>query len=343
MQKDQGLSVIIPFYNVEDYIEECLKSVVVSKGGLSNIQIILVDDGSKDGSGAIAKKYADAYSDFLYLTKDNGGVSDARNFGLNYVQYNYVTFFDSDDFIQKSFFERIVKTLQNQPDMIIYDWWDFEDGRLSQVVKGMDLTEVLWTVQPSVCNKVYKTSLFANIKFPSDRICEDVETIFKLLYYTDTYIYINESLYSYRKNRKGSLITTVSPKINDIYLVLEDTYDFYNVQGALSGENREGLCYQYVKLLCWSNMYRQLQFFKFDFWGFYQKMKTTRELVYKRFPEWKDNDYLKRNRVFFMKRLGNNYINKLDDLGKSPFKTFNTVFFLVVKNRKRMSKRVNAA
>ena len=334
--KINGLSLIIPIYNVEKHIEECLQSVSESMGDLPNIQVILVDDGSQDESGRIAKNYAATNSKFLYLFKGNGGLSDARNYGLKYVRYNYVAFLDSDDSIQKPYFRKIFKALERQPNMIIFDWLDVEEGRKPQVVSGMDFTEVLWTVQPGAWNKVYETSIFKDIKFPKGRVFEDVGTIYKLLHYIDDYIYINEPLYNYRKNRKGSILSTVSFSINDIYSALEDTHNFYSAKGALNGENQTGLCYQYVKLLYWSNMYRQLQFFKYDFWGFYLKMKETRLLIYNRFPEWKYNEHLIRNENFFNSRLGDGYINKLDLIGKSFLPTFQTIIYLVSKNQKRL-------
>ncbi|MFD1031915.1 glycosyltransferase family 2 protein [Metaplanococcus flavidus] len=337
MLKTNGLSLIIPIYNVADYIEECLQSVYESMGNLPNIQVILVDDGSQDESGMIAKKFADANSKFLYLAKENGGLSDARNYGLEHVRYDYVAFLDSDDSIQLPFFQKIFIELERRPDMVIFDWLDVEEGKLPQAVSGIDFQEVLWTVQPSAWNKVYKTSLFEEIKFPVGRVYEDVGTIYKLLYYTNDYAYINEPLYNYRKNRKGSILTFVSLSINDIYSALEDTYQFYSAKDALTDENRKGLCYQYVKLLWWSNMYRQLQFFKYNFFGFYLKMKETRQLIYNRFPEWKQNEYLNRNTTFFKSRLGDGYVNKLDRIGKTLLSTSHTILFLVSKNQKRIS------
>lgn len=336
MHRATGLSVIIPIYNVEKYIERCLESVFVSMGALPNIQIILVDDGSLDGSGKFAENFAETRSNFLYVYKENGGLSDARNFGLRYVQYDYVAFIDSDDSIQKPYFQKIIEVLQQHPDMIIFDWMDIEGNRIHQLVKGMDFAEVLWTVQPGAWNKIYKTALFDLVKFPKGRVYEDVATIYKLLYFTKKYTYINEPLYNYRKNRKGSILSAGSTTINDLYIALEDVYSFYEIRGVLNGENRKGLCYQYVKLLGWSNMYRQLLFFKFDFQGFYGKMKKNRGLLYNRFPEWQSNALLKRNAEFFGNRLGSDYINTLDRVGKTPLKTFYTVVFLITKNRKRL-------
>ncbi|KOF08666.1 family 2 glycosyl transferase, partial [Planococcus glaciei] len=92
------LTLIIPIYNVEEYIEECLNSVVRSMKNISGIEIILVDDGSKDRSSEIAQRYAQRYSNFSYYVKKNGGLSDARNFGLEKVNSDYVAFLDSDDY-----------------------------------------------------------------------------------------------------------------------------------------------------------------------------------------------------------------------------------------------------
>ena len=270
-----GLSVIIPIYNVEKYIDQCLQSVVKSMSGFSNIQIILVDDGSIDRSGEIAQRFVNQYSNFYYVSKENGGLSDARNYGLQYVKYNYVTFLDSDDYIAENYFSEVFEALQSQPDMIIFDWMDVGENDYTNIVKGMDFPDHLWTVQPSAWNKIYKTSLFNEVKFPKGKIYEDVGTIYKLLWYVKDYIYINKPLYKYRKNREGSILTTISPKINDIYDVLEDTYAFYKGNNAFSEKNVEGLCYQYVKILMWSNMYRQLKFYKFNFVGFYKKMKVN--------------------------------------------------------------------
>lgn len=331
-----GLSIIVPIYNVEKYIDHCLRSVVNSMGSLSNIQIILVDDGSKDHSGEIAKKYVHLHPNFQYIYKENGGLSDARNYGLRYVQYNYVTFLDSDDYVAENYFSEIFAVLQSGPDMIIFDWMDVGEDDHTNIIKGMDFPEYLWTVQPSAWNKVYKTSLFAGVNFPKGKLYEDVGTIYKLLLYVKEYRYINKPLYMYRKNRKGSILSTISSKINDIYDALEDTYSFYKGNEAFSEQNAEGLCYQYIKLLMWSNMYRQLKFYKFNFIGFYKKMKLTRNLVYRYFTNWKMNQFLLNNTSYFTSRFGENYIKRMDQIGNGFFSTAYTVVLLTVRNiRKR--------
>ena len=90
------VSVIVPFYNVEEYIEKCIKSLV--EQSLEDIEIILINDGSKDGSEEIAKKYKSKYPNkIVYLKKENGGLSDARNYALPYAKGEYIAFLDSDD------------------------------------------------------------------------------------------------------------------------------------------------------------------------------------------------------------------------------------------------------
>lgn len=329
-----GLSLIIPIYNVEKYIDYCLQSVLKSMDSLSNIQIILVDDGSKDQSGEIAQQYAQQYPNFHYVSKENGGLSDARNFGLQYVKYDYVTFLDSDDYVAENYFSEIFELLDRQPDLIIFDWMDVGEDDYTNIVKGMDLPDYLWSVQPSAWNKVYRTSLFNEVKFPKGKIYEDVGTIYKLLWYVKDYLYINKPLYKYRKNREGSILTTISPKINDIYDALEDTYSFYKENNILS-ENGEGLCYQYVKILLWSNMYRQLKFYKFNFYGFYKKMKDTRVFIDNHFPDWKNNEYIHKNSEYFEARLGSEFVQTLNGIGKNFFETAVIITFLILKNRKR--------
>ena len=111
------VSVIVPIYNVEKYLEKCLDSLVNQT--LKDIEIILVNDGSTDNSGQIAKKYANKYKDkIIYLEKENGGLSDARNYGLEYVKGDYISFVDSDDYISKNLYSELVKYMEKDYDMI---------------------------------------------------------------------------------------------------------------------------------------------------------------------------------------------------------------------------------
>lgn len=330
-----GISLIIPIYNVEEYIEECLESVILSMKEFTNIQVILVDDGSNDRSGKIAQTYMNRDKNILFVPKENGGVSDARNFGMQFCIYDYICFLDSDDTISENYFDVLLNQIKYKPDLIIFDTKIINGKENNKTLEGIEYKDILWTIHTSSWNKVYRRKLFNEVAFPKGKIFEDVGTVYKLLFFVGDVIYINEHLYNYRTSRKGSILDTISPKINDIYEMLDNTYQFYKEKNALTEENLEGLCYQYIKLLMWSNMYRQLKFFKFNFFAFYKKMKKTRDAINLLFKDWKVNKLLIRNKAFFEERYGRNYIKRIDNIGKNFILTFFTVMKLVIRNLSR--------
>ena len=119
MNKMKKISVIVPIYNAEKYINRCIESLLNQE--YTNIQIILVNDGSTDNSGKIAKEYKEKYPEaIVYLEKENGGLSDARNYGLNYVTGDYIAFLDSDDYITKNLYKDLAKYIEQDYDMIKY-------------------------------------------------------------------------------------------------------------------------------------------------------------------------------------------------------------------------------
>ena len=180
------VSVIVPIYNVEKYLEKCLESLVNQT--LNDIQIILVNDGSKDNSAPIAKKYADKYKDkILYLEKQNGGLSDARNYGLKYVKGEYISFIDSDDYISKNLYSELVKYMEEDYDMIKFGILtvDLKNNKIIEnksqqfenktgeeafdiLYKTDKMTEVAW-------GYLYKTSFWKenNFKYSKDMYHED--------------------------------------------------------------------------------------------------------------------------------------------------------------------------
>lgn len=114
------VSIIVPIYNVEKQLRRCLDSLVNQKtNNLIETQIILVNDGSTDNSGYISKEYANKYSDKItYLEKENGGLSDARNFGVKYADGDYISFVDSDDYISKDLYLQLLPYMNEQYDML---------------------------------------------------------------------------------------------------------------------------------------------------------------------------------------------------------------------------------
>lgn len=122
------VSIIVPFYNVENYIEKCLKSLVNQT--LKDIEILLVNDGSKDGSEEIAKKFIETYPNkIVYFKKENGGLSDARNYAIPYAKGEYIAFLDSDDYVEPNMYEEMYNKAKEQTlDYVECDFlWEYPD------------------------------------------------------------------------------------------------------------------------------------------------------------------------------------------------------------------------
>ena len=107
MSAKYKVSVIIPIYNVAEYLEECLESMV--RQTIDSLEVIMVDDGSTDISGVIAQEYAKNYDNFFYYLKENGGLGNARNYGIQFVHGDYIIFLDSDDIVPDGAYEAMYK------------------------------------------------------------------------------------------------------------------------------------------------------------------------------------------------------------------------------------------
>lgn len=202
------ISVIIPVYNVEKYLKRCLDSVISQT--YENLEIILIDDGSTDTSGKICDEYAIKDKRIRVIHKENGGLSSARNAGLDVAVGNYVTMIDSDDFVLKNHIEtmynQIVKynadvaavgfniffdgdneTLQyNNPDVILHD--------RESVIK--ELLHI-GSIKQSAWGKLYRLELFNDIRYPVGKLYEDLAVIYKIMLKTDKTVYIDAALYQY--------------------------------------------------------------------------------------------------------------------------------------------------
>ena len=180
------ISVIVPIYNVEKYLEKCLDSLVNQT--LKDIEIILVNDGSTDNSGQIAKEYVSKYKEkIVYLEKQNGGLSDARNYGLEYAKGDYISFVDSDDYISKNLYSQLAKYMEEDYDMVKFGILtvDLKNNKMIEnkskqfenktgeeafdiLYKTDKMTEVAW-------GYLYKASFWKenNFKFTKDMYHED--------------------------------------------------------------------------------------------------------------------------------------------------------------------------
>lgn len=213
------ISVVVPVYNVKQYLEKCICSIM--KQTYKNIEIILVDDGSTDGSGTICDEYAKKYDYILAVHKKNGGLADARNYGIEHCNGEYICFIDSDDFITENMIEVLYNNLiNNNADVSICNYKIY-DAISDQYADACDVREGLWTIQDFwencysdkllYCtyswNKMYKKSIFDKARFSVGRISEDA-WILKDIISNCKQIYVsNERCYIYVQ-RSGSIMQT---------------------------------------------------------------------------------------------------------------------------------------
>lgn len=180
------ISVILPIYNVEQYLEKCIESLRAQK--YTNFEALLVDDGSTDGCGGICGRYSRIDDRFVYLHKDNGGVADARNYGLDHASGEYICFVDPDDTVTPEYLSCLYELLtENGTRISACNHWICRDGRMTENTASSDRTEVFRlsevfervlyhdTVDVSLWGKLYSREVFRDIRFTVGRIFEDTE------------------------------------------------------------------------------------------------------------------------------------------------------------------------
>ena len=221
---DYKVSVIIPVYNAEKYLRDCFDSLVNQT--IKEIQIIAVNDGSKDGSEAICKEFASTYTNFEYYFKDNGGSASARNLGLEHASGEYIGFVDADDWVELNMFERMYLTAKDNhdTDMVLcrvfedecfgaYDYYfprkgyynrqQIEEEIFPYTLPFVNEKGTFRSIRWSNCLRLTKKSVIDDysIKFFSgSRRCEDLGFTLECTIHSNSYYFLDESLYHNRPN-----------------------------------------------------------------------------------------------------------------------------------------------
>lgn len=234
MREDTLVSIIVPVYNVEKYLKECVDSIISQS--YKNLEVILVDDGSTDCSGLMCDEFEKIDERIISIHKKNGGLSDARNEGIKYAHGKYVSFIDSDDYVSPYFIEILLKVKEsNYCDFVLlYDcpsFWDGEDNTVlasssddfraeivdSKVALKRMLLQNIATGAPfKLCPREY----FEDIRFPKGYLYEDAATTYKYFFKAQKVGIVYSELYAYRM-RKNSIIRQ---KFNEKKLIVEEIY-----------------------------------------------------------------------------------------------------------------------
>lgn len=209
---NKKLSVIVPVFNVERWLRQCVDSLLSQT--YSHVQIILVNDGSTDGSGSICEEYGALHDQIVVIHRRNGGLSAARNTGLAHACGDYIGFVDSDDYVLPEYAETVVRTMEERPgDLLIFAVFRLRNRELSQWGLGQPapshsgsgaalLSETLCgrRVNISACNKCYPRKLFDKLRFREGIKFEDFYMTPDLFHLCETVHYIDVPLYVYRDN-----------------------------------------------------------------------------------------------------------------------------------------------
>lgn len=226
------LSVIIPVYNVAGTLDRCLESV--TRQDYKNMEIILVDDGSTDASGSICEEWAADYTNITVVHKKNGGLSDARNAGIEIANGDLITFVDSDDFIASGTFISVIKEMCDNTDVIEYGVMLFygsdKERKLSfDNCVYTDMTEYWLECQgyahTYACNKIYRKYVFNETRFPIGKVFEDAHTMSLILHNIQVIQTTNKGMYFYCFNNKGITATAGADEICSLLVAHIDNWD----------------------------------------------------------------------------------------------------------------------
>ena len=217
---EELVSIIVPIYNVENYLDDCLRSLVMQS--YPNIEIILVDDGSTDNCGRICDEYFLKDRRIRVIHKKNGGLSDARNHGMAVATGSYITFIDSDDYIHEQYIEVLLTIAKDkEADIVVGDFKLFQNAEQChdknigekefsrvQILSDKHLYDNDFIKQETTSltvawGKLYKKELWEGIQYPVGKIHEDTFTTYKLMERAGKVVYFKEPIYYWRENKNS--------------------------------------------------------------------------------------------------------------------------------------------
>lgn len=250
------VSVVVPIYNVESYLKECVDSILFQT--YKNIEVILVDDESPDSCGKMCDDYAKMDTRIKVVHKKNGGLSDARNAGMKVATGDLITFVDSDDYISKDFIEILFEAmLENKSDIAIANMkrtskrdekntstaWKTSNFKSEDALISMLYGTPFGT---SACGKLFKRNLFKGVEFPYGKFSEDLFTIYKTILKSKNVTYVEFDGYFYYYRDEGSIVVS---GYKEKHLEALDAVD--DIAGAVKGKTQfdNALSTQYINVI----------------------------------------------------------------------------------------------
>lgn len=291
------VSVIVPVYNVEKYIDRCLDSLVNQT--LEDIEIIVVNDGTRDNSQKIIDEYVKKYPKKVFsFIKENGGLSSARNYGIEKAKGEYIGFVDSDDYVEYDMYEQLYNKAQKTNADVVCSQITYRYNRYAEKRKfnhleyfGKSVSKeprVLIEAKSYAWNKIYKRDLWKNHEFPN-QYYEDSAVIYNVLYEANKIECVNIPLYNYIKEREGAITTEVSNKIFDMFKSCDSILNYYKEKEDYNSikDVIDEVCIRHliIRLLyIYESKNRKLT------WKYYNE---TKKYLKNNIPNYKKNNYLK--------------------------------------------------
>lgn len=296
----EKVSIIVPIYNSEEYLYECLDSI--KNQTLKNIKAILINDGSTDSSEKIIDEYIKNYPEiFTKINKQNGGQGSARNLGIEKATGEYVVFVDSDDYLEKNMLENMYNAaIKNNSDLVICDYYEIENKNkiVRKAMNSFDdrikINYMLSNASP--WNKLIKTNIFKEnkISFLEGHIYEDLATMPILTDYLNNIVYLEETLYNYII-RNGSTMRqkTYNKKLESIFVAINHLENEFQNRSLLEKYSQE------IEFL---NIYHLLYAASGRFLEYPEgksKIKEIVKIIKENYPNWNQNKYYKQQNSIF--------------------------------------------
>lgn len=283
------VSVIVPVYNTEDYLRKCLDSLI--NQDFSDYEILIINDGSTDNSDRIIKEYSKKYDYVKGFLKENGGLSSARNYGLKKAKGKYITFVDSDDYVEANFLKELYDSItKDDSDIAVCEFsYVYSNGSIIRSYSNLkyssdSLKEYLLT-PPMAPIRMFKKELFNYIKFKEGIYYEDLDLCPKLVKYVKKISFVDLSLYNYLM-RDNSIMhqAKLNSKLEDIYHVLDSNYN------ELYNDYPTEIEYMYIIHLLRT---ASLRFLDYDEGK--NELNKIVQIMKDKFPNWKRNEYFKKS------------------------------------------------
>lgn len=304
------ISIIVPIYNVKKYIDRVVNCLINQT--YHNLEIILVDDGSTDGSSKICDKYKKKDNRIIVIHQKNSGVSVSRNVGLKYATGEYIGFVDSDDYISLNMYETLYNNLTNtNSDISVCNHLTFKDklpefdnesnikifdriDALKDIITGGVITNFLW-------NKLFKKEVFENISFPEGKIYEDLYVMPRLIDNANIICFDSKRMYGYYQ-RSDSYVNSYSLDKNNNYLEFcDDCYEYLSKYEKLEEERESYRCFYIYTAFLQASKSKRLDIINSD------EMNTLHQTFCKNIKYFRKNNSFKKivlyYLLYFSKRL----------------------------------------